>query len=651
VTPFHQSHRRRRALVSVLVIALVLAVIGAAFFNAQVIRASDFQLRAEDNRLRLIPIPAPRGTIYDRNGEIIAETVSSYALYLERGPLDSARVRLQTLAPFLELDSARVSELAERVRRQPHQPLLIASTLSFDQVSRLEEHRGELPWIVLDARPLRRYPQGEAVAHLIGYVAEISERELADSAWAGYRMGQQIGKSGVERQFERVLGGRTGARYVEVDARGRTVGPFSAGRTVQPIAGQDIRLTLDLDLQRFAHEIFPKHMRGAIVAMVPSTGEVLALYSHPTYDPNLLVGGVSPRVWRELNEDPARPLLNRTTHGIYPPGSTWKLATALIALEKGVITPSMRMPIPCNGGMSYANRYSRCWRPQGHGFQELSGAVAASCNVYFYQLGIRLGLNQLAREGSRLGFNRRTGIDLPTESAGTFPEDSEWYRRRFGWTPTPSEVMSLSIGQGPNAQTPLRMTQFFSALAGTGTAPVPHLLDSGADALPIETELNVAPATLAAVRDGLNRVMTPGGTAYMSSLRRWKSYGKTGTSQNSQDLKRPHAWFTGFAGPYDGEPEIVVSAVVEFGESGSQAAAPLAMKVADFYLNKKYGFPTDPTAQTLRERLTGGRGADPVRPSAQSGETTPAAGGGVPAAAPANGAAPSAPPPDPEPGE
>jgi penicillin-binding protein 2 len=644
VTPYHNSVRRQRTFLAALVLTVSLLGVGGAFYNAQVIRASDFALRAEDNRLRLIPIPAPRGTVFDRNGAIIAETVSSYALYLERGPVDSARARLTVLAPYLELDSARVSELVERVRRQPHQPLLIASTLSFDQVARLEEHRGELPWIVLDARPLRRYPEGEAVAHLMGYVAEISEQELADSAWSGYRMGQQIGKSGVERQFERLLGGRPGARYIEVDARGRTVGPFLSGRTVQPVPGQDIQLTLDLELQRFAHRIFPMEMRGAIVAMVPSTGEVLALYSHPTFDPNELVGGVSLRFWRQLNEDPARPLLNRTTHGIYPPGSTWKLATALIALEKGVISPQMRMPIGCSGGMSFANRYARCWRPQGHGQLDLAGAIAHSCNVYFYQLGIRLGLNQLAREGARLGFNRRTGIDLPTESSGTFPDDVDWYRRRFGWTPTPSEVMSLSIGQGPNAQTPVRMTQFFSAIAGNGTAPAPHLLDRSGEALPIETELNVSPATLAAVREGLNRVMLQGGTAYMSSLRRWKMYGKTGTSQNTQDARKPHAWFTGFAGPQDGDPEIVVSAIVEFGESGSQAAAPLAAKVADFYLNRKYGFPTDEGAQTLRERLAVGRGLEPIRPAAQQATRSPATPARQPSA-PAPAAATVASPP------
>lgn len=629
MSPFHPTSRRRRALLSTLLITLVIGTLGGAFYHTQVVRAADFALRSDDNRLRLIPIPAPRGTVYDRNGELIAETVASYALYLERGPADSARARIGKLAPFLELDSVRIAELLERQQRQPHQPLLIANALGFEQVSQLEERRSDLPWIVLEARPLRRYPEGEAVAHLVGHVAEISERELADTAWRGYRMGQQIGKSGVERQYERLLGGRPGARYVEVDARGRMVGAFGTGRTVQPVAGDDLELTLDLELQRFVHRIFPREYRGAVVAMKPSTGEILALYSGPTYDPNLLTGGVSPRVWSALNEDPARPLLNRTTHGTYPPGSTWKLATALIALETGVITPQSTMPYACRGGMSYAGRYARCWNPRGHGLQNLASAVAHSCNVYFYQLGIRLGLNQLAREGARLGFNRRTGVDLPTETVGTFPDGAEWYRRRFSAPPMPSEVMSLSIGQGPNAQTPLRMAQFFAALAGDGTARAPHLRRQPLDSLPVETDLKVSRQSLEAVREGLAQVTAPGGTAYMASLRNWKLYGKTGTSQNAQDPKRPHAWFTGFAGPADGEPEIVVAVIIEFGESGSQAAAPLAAKVADFYLNHERGLPTDENAQTLRERLLGRRGTAVAQTPAPASPESPEAGGGA----------------------
>jgi penicillin-binding protein 2 len=372
--------------------------------------------------------------------------------------------------------------------------------------------------------------------------------------------------------------------------------------TKPPVAGRDIHLTLDLDLQRFANQIWPEDLNGAVVAMIPSTGEILALYSHPTYDPNLLLGRIPADVWKQLNTDPRHPLVNRAIAGIYPPGSTFKLATAIIGLEKGVIRADTRMPIPCTGGMTYAGRYSRCWKPEGHGYLDLAGAIANSCNVYFYQLGIWLGLNQLAREGTRLGFSRKTGVDLPAEQTSTFPANTAWYKKRFGWTPTPSEVMSLAIGQGPNSQTPLRMAQFISALAGDGTAPTPHLLRDGTPH-PRETDLHVTPPVMRAVRDGMAQVTEPGGTAYFASLKRWKLYGKTGTAQNAQDEVRNHAWFTGFAGPPGGEPEIAVAVVVEFGGHGGVAAAPIGAKIADFYLNKIHGFPTDPKAQTLAERM------------------------------------------------
>jgi penicillin-binding protein 2 len=433
-------------------------------------------------------------------------------------------------------------------------------------------------------------------------VGEISERQLEDSVhWAGYKMGQMVGKSGIEREYDRVLGGEDGERYVEVDARGKVIGTLAPSESKEPVAGRDIQLTIDVKLQRFAHSIWPKDKSGAVVAMVPSTGEVLLLYSYPTFDPNELIGGIPRELWRSLNSDKRHPLLNRSTVGIYPPGSTFKIATALIGLERGVITPTTRMPLPCTGGMTYAGRYSRCWKPEGHGYQDLAGAIANSCNVYFYQLGIWLGLNRLATEGTRLGFSRKTGVDLPSERSGTFPSGVDWYKKRFGWTPTPSEVMSLAIGQGPNAQTPLRVAQFFSALAGDGTAPRPHLLKGLRSKTP-ETDLRMSPKVLREVRVGLSRVTEPGGTAYFASLRRWKLYGKTGSSENSQDPEHTHAWFAGFAGPPGGEPEIAVAAVVELGGHGGVTAAPIAAKVADFYLNEIHGFKTDPEHQTLAER-------------------------------------------------
>ncbi|HEX9937057.1 MAG TPA: penicillin-binding protein 2, partial [Longimicrobium sp.] len=590
---FHPHERRRRAIGAGLGILLMLACLGAAFFRTQIVRNNEFALRSDDNRFRLQPIPAPRGAILDRNGRVIAETVTGYTLLVAPGPPDSIRRRLAPAVELMGLDAVRIDELVEWSTRHQNEPVPVSHTLTFAQVSWFAEHSTQVPGLKVEPYPIRHYPAGAAVAHVVGYVAEINDRELESEQWREYRSGQSIGKSGLERQYERMLGGKSGARYVEVDARGKLVRGVAGQLRQEPTPGADVRLTLDLDLQRYVHQVWPKDKRGAVVAMVPSTGEVLALYSAPTYDPNLLVGGIPRAVWQALNTDPGRPLLNRATNGTYPPGSTWKLATALIGLERGVVTPTQVMPIPCTGGMSYAGRYSRCWFREGHGPQNLLQAIQNSCNVYFYQLGIMLGLDVIAREGTRLGFSRRTGVDLPSEKSGTFPTGKDWYVKRFGWRPAPSEVMNVSIGQGPNDQTPLRMAQFFSALAGNGTSRTPHLL-MRPDA-PVETDLGVSPATLAAVRDGMARVIEEGGTAHAVELRNWRLMGKTGTSQNTADPKKPHAWFAGYAGPRgNGAPEVVVAVIVEFGESGSGSAAPIAAQVADFYLNRKHGRPTPP---------------------------------------------------------
>jgi penicillin-binding protein 2 len=585
-------------------IAVALGCLGAAFFRTQIVRNSEFVLRADDNRFRVVPIPAPRGTIFDRNGKVVAETVTGYSLSIEPGPRDSVRARLEPLRQVLGLDSAAVEEVMARAGKRSIHPVLVSDALTFGQVSKLEERRGRISGIVLEPHPIRRYPYGDAVAHVVGYVGEINDRELESPAWTGFRSGQHIGKGGVERQYERRLGGTQGARYVEVDARGKVVGRFASQLTTPPKAGADVRLTLDLDLQRYARAIFPANMRGAIVAMVPGTGEVLAMYSNPSYDPNLLTGRIDPQVWRGLNAGDSRPLLNRAMVGIYPPGSTWKLATAIIGLNRGVITPEKSvMPLACTGGMTFAGRYSRCDKRDGHGSLNLVNAIAASCNVYFYQLGILLGIETLTGEGTRLGFARKTGMDLPGERAGSFPSGREWYVHHFGWRPPPSEVMNLSIGQGPNSQTPLRMAQFFSALAANGTARAPHVV-MGAPA-PLETDLHVSGPTLATVREGMARVVEDGGTAAAVALDNWTLYGKTGTAQNAQDADHPHAWFTGFASPHGGQPEVVVAAVVEFGGHGSQSAAPLAARVANYYMNKKHGL-ANPAIEDVKPMVIGG---------------------------------------------
>ncbi|MBI4520188.1 MAG: penicillin-binding protein 2 [Gemmatimonadetes bacterium] len=598
--------RRLRARGALVATVVLLGVLVLGFFRVQVLRSSSYRLRSDSNRLRALPIPAPRGALFDRHGRLIAENVPGYAISLLPAPVDSLRATLQALAPPLALTAARIDVILAGARRYPHQPVLVEGDASFEQVSAVEERRVEFPGVLIEMGPKRRYVAGPTTAHVTGYVSEVSDQELARPEFEGYSPGQIVGKEGIERQYESLLQGRPGVRYVEVDALGRIVGAFQGRPELSAVPGQPLRLSLDLELQQWIDRIFPDTMRGAVVALNAEDGGVLALYSRPSFDPNDFVGGIDADLWTGLNADPARPLLNRALNGVYPPGSTFKIATAGIALARGVVAPDEYMSIPCRGGMQFGNRYFRCWRPGGHGYLTLADAIRDSCDVYFYQLGLRIGLEPLVEAGNRLGFRGRCGIDLPGESAGLYPEDLGYWKRRFGYDGTPAEALSMAIGQGPNAQTPLKMAQFFLAVARDGTAPPPRVVVT--DSVEPGFTLDISPENLEWLREGMRRVLRPGGTAYLSSLEHWDLMGKTGTSQNSQDPERDHAWFVGLAGPRGGDPEIVVAVIVEFGLSGSGVAAPIVAKTADFYLRRKHGIPVD-TMQTLGEHLRAGRPA------------------------------------------
>ncbi len=599
---FHPHARRRRALGAVAILLVGFGLLGTAFFRTQVVDTREYALQAEANRLRPMIIPAPRGTMYDRNGQIIADNVPGYALSLLPAKPDSLRARLGRLAPLIGLSPEKIDQLVAKAMRAPTMPLVVSTDLNFDQVSSVEERRDLFPTTIVDMRPKRRYVQGPAVGQLVGYVAEISDKELELPEFEDYEQGQMVGKAGLEREYEQQLAGKPGYRFVKVDARGHIVGEMSPKPDVEPTAGKDLRLYLDLGLQRFAAHIFPDSMRGAIVAMEPGTGHVLALYSAPSYDPNLFVGGIRTDIWNALRNDPRIPLYQRATTGLYPPGSTFKLATAAIGLELGVLDPKAYMPIPCRGGMQFGDRYFHCWEPKGHGYVNLPDAIKLSCDVYFYQAGLKIGLDRLAQEGTRLGFSRRTGIDLPTERAGNFPANTEWYRKHFGWKATAAEVLNLAIGQGPDDQSPLKMAQFYAALAADGRVHSPRIAASGD---PGEVwDLHISPEALSVLREGLRRVVQGGeGTARASALEHWDWIGKTGTAQNPHGAN--HAWFVGMAGPKGGKPEVVVATLVEFGAHGSEAAQ-FSAKVADYYLREKYGMKQD-SIQTLRDYWNAGR--------------------------------------------
>ena len=606
MTPRNPQQVRVLAVRARVVVVALLGVLIAVLFRFQVLRSSDWLLESQSNRLRPLTVPAPRGVIRDRVGRVLADNVPGYSVSIVHDQPDSMISTLRRLREHLELGDRRFEELAVQARSGPPRPLLVSVDAPFDAVAALQERRSIFPRLLIESRPKRRYPAGRVGAHVIGYVGEINEAEVEARQGEGAEPGWIVGRSGIEAQYESTLQGKPGSRYVEVDAVGRIVGSFAGVRSVTEEPGTDLELNLDLELMEWIDHIFPEGMNGSVVALEVETGGVLALYSAPAYDPNVFAGFVDRSEWDRLVQDPESPLYHRAVMGKYPPGSPWKLATAAIALDLGVVTPTERMTVPCRGSYVFGNRAYRCWLPQGHGSLDLAGAIQHSCNVYFYQLGVRIGLARMLEVGNRMGFGEQCGIDLPNEAGGNFPEGLEFWERRYGYQPREGEALNLAIGQGPNDQTPLKIAQFMVAIARDGSAPAPSLLRSSLDgASEASWRLDIPREHLEHIREGIRRVTREGGTAYRSSLEHFDLLGKTGTAQSGGG--RPdHAWFTGIASPYGEAPEIVVVALVEFGGSGSGVAAPLVAKTADFYLRGKYGVPRD-TIQTLGEYQLAGR--------------------------------------------
>ena len=585
--PSGTSEKRDRARRVRVVVVILVGILLAQFFRLQVLRQHQYALRSEANRLRAIPVPAPRGAIYDRDGRLVAENVPGYAVSLLPSAVDTVRQELRRLSGYLSLDSADRARLVEDFRERPNRPLLISDDASFEAVSAIEERRPSFRRAVVEMRPRRHYPAGPSVAHLVGYTGEISEEELERADYEQYWPGRVVGKAGLESQYDDRLGGEPGVRYVEVNAVGSIVSEFGGRSSVDPEPGEDLTLGLDLALQQYADSTFPRDRRGAVVALDPDTGEVLVLYSHPSYDPNQFVGGISSTDWEGLQSDPDRPLLNRAVGAAYPPGSTFKLAVAAMAMRRDQARIGTHMPTGCDGTYRYGIRNFRCWKPGGHGDLNLFSAIQESCNIYFYQLGARrLGLDVLMEDADRMDFGRPTGLDFPYEASGSFPRSREWYDRRYGqygWTD--AVALNLSIGQGENQQTLLRQALFFSALA-TGESPiVPHLIRGEEyERERVDWSLGLT----AAERRDLVQAMTavvnrPDGTAYPYRLDRWRVAGKTGTAQNAQG--EPHSWFVGFAPVED--PEIVIASIVEFGhpDNTTSLAVPYAMGVVREYLS------------------------------------------------------------------
>jgi len=581
VSAFHPHLLDRRLGLARGVVWVVVGILILSFFRVQILGHGKYQLQSETNRLRPIPLPAPRGVIYDRNGRVLAENVPGYTVSLLPAPEANLRSTLARIASIANIDSAGIERALQRARRAPYQPALVLGDAPFTVVSALEERRVAIPGLLIQAEPKRFYPDTAVVAHLIGYVGEVTEAERASSRFAAVRLGGLVGKYGLELEYDDTLRGSEGLRFVEVSAKGQMVRDAEAAANLNPVPGKDLHTTIDLDLQRFISRIFPGGKRGAVIALNPNTGEVLALYSAPGFDPNAFVGGISAPYWRSLNESAAHPLLDRAIQARYPPGSTWKLAVAAMALKRGIVGPRSKMPIPCRGGLQYGNRYFRCWDARGHGALTLTEAIAQSCDVYFYQLGIKLGVSSLLEDANAWGFRGRTGIDLPGELPSEFPTGPEYYDRIYGprrWTS--AVALNLAIGQGENAQTLVQMVRLYQQLASDGNMRTPFVVRpaAGGAASAEHVSLDLSADQLATLRRAMIAVVEQG-TARGSRLASLSIAGKTGTAQNPHGPN--HGWFIGFAPP--DKPEIVVGAIVEFAREGPYVA-PLVSRTIAHYL-------------------------------------------------------------------
>lgn len=562
----------------------------------QIARHDHYQTLSENNRLRLRTVRAPRGLILDRHDRPIAETGPSFDLVCFPGDVPDLANELRLLSAVVEFD---VDEIREKIlaaaKANPFQSISVARDIPFEQVSVIELNREALPGFSILVEAKRSYPFGPVFAHVLGYVGEASEEDLESGGETS--LGDVVGKNGLEKAMGKTLRGVNGGRYVEVDAAGRD---RRLVREVVPLRGDTVQTTLDAELQTTAYEAM-KDQAGAVIAMDPRTGEVLAFVSSPAYDPNAFSRGLTRKEWATLVENPRKPMQNKGIQGTYAPGSTVKPLLVLEALETGV--RGMQETVSCAGEFTLGDRTFRCWKEKGHGRVDMYKAVVQSCDVYFYTLGLKLDPDRLAELERSMGLGIVTGIDLPGERTGLVP-DTAWKReaRKSRWRDY--ESVLLGIGQGAIHVTPLGMLSAYSAIATGGKVVRPHLVrrivhkDGTADEIPDEAQasLHFRPDTVQFLRRALSGVVNDYGTGGAAKLPGIEVGGKTGTAQvaavkgkmiKSEQLPyeiRDHAWFVGFAPVND--PEIAVVALVEHGGHGGSAAAPVVRAVLQEYFRR-----------------------------------------------------------------
>ncbi|HEX4798833.1 MAG TPA: penicillin-binding protein 2 [Burkholderiales bacterium] len=604
------------------IVIVAFAVLFARFFYLQVIQHQYYDTKAEDNRISIVPLQPNRGLIVDRNGVVLARNYSAYTLELTQSKIADLQGTIDALSAIVDIQP-KDRRRFQRMREEPKSPdsLAIRTRLTDEEVAKMAVNRYRFPGVDIKGRLFRQYPLGESASHVVGYISRIDDRDLERIEETGespnYKGTDHIGKTGLEQSYESALHGTTGFRQVETDASGRIVGePI---RTAPAVSGNNLTLTLDVGLQEAAERAFGEN-RGALVAIEPATGGILAFVSKPGYDPNLFIDGIDPANWDALNNSPDRPLNNRALTGLYPPGSTFKPYMALAALELGARTPTQLVFDP--GYFVLGSNRFRDFKAGGHGYVDIVKSIVLSCDTYYYMLANDLGIDNIARFMSQFGFGARTGIDVEGEAAGVLPSP-EWKMKRFK-TPEQQrwyagETISIGIGQGYNAYTPLQLALAVATLANDGVMYRPHLVNyienpktgersyvepQAVKTIPLkERNLEVIKLAMA----GVNREGTSAGAFAGAG---YTSAGKTGTAQvvalkqtekyveaNVTEQLRDHALFIAFA-PVE-SPKIALAVLVENAGFGARAAAPIARKALDYYL---LGKRTDKPAEPARAR-------------------------------------------------
>ncbi|WP_321372312.1 penicillin-binding protein 2 [uncultured Desulfuromusa sp.] len=571
----------------------------------QVISYEDLQERSVRNRTRVLPLDAPRGPIYDRHGELLVDNRPSFRISVMRQDVEDSSVLFERLAPLLEVDVADLELRWQEGKRLPiYRSVLLADDVSREMMERVQEHSVDLPGILTEVRPVRDYLEKGSAAHLIGYLGEITKEELQSEEFSQYRGGDFVGKTALERTFEPYLRGEKGRRLVEVDVQGKLFRQLK----VEPASpGNKIYLTIDRDLQRAADEAF-SDQSGAAVALDVNTGEVLAMVSRPTFNPALFARGIAGDEWAKLAKDNRYPLQNKVIAGQYPPGSTFKMIVALAALRAGTV--GIHETVDCDGAFEVGGSRYRCWKKSGHGPTDLKKALRESCDVWFYSVGLELGIDKLSAAAKEFGLGSPVGYPLPGERSGTIPSQ-EWKRRRYNKPWYAGETVIASIGQGFVLTTPIQLAVMMSAIANNGKVLKPQVVRQVEDwegNLLLQTnpeivrQVDYSPEAWKAVQDGLVAVVNePHGTGRAAYIEDTLVAGKTGTSQvvrrksdEEEELDekgetpyrfRPHALFVAYA-PAE-KPEIAVVVVVEHGQSGGRAAGPVAKQIIQRYMELK----------------------------------------------------------------